>query len=312
MKALVISGGGSKGAFAGGVAEYLINDLGKSYDLFAGCSAGSLLLPHIALGNIETIKKIYTTVTQEDVFNVSPFYTKEVNGSYFKSLDRYAILRNLLKGHLTFGESENLRKLIFKSLSKEEFEKLRQLKKKIIVTVSNLTQQKVEYYNSVDCNYEDFCNWMWASANAVPYMSVYEHNGYQYADGGFGNFVPINSVLENDVTEIDVIVLESENEIHNLPKAHNPFSLLMQTISFMGSRISMKDRIIGKLMSMNRQIDLRVYFTPRQLTDNPFIFKPELLAQWWEDGLEYARNNEPIYYSHSPDISASDEKIFIL
>ena len=28
MKALVISGGGSKGAFAGGVAEYLINKEG--------------------------------------------------------------------------------------------------------------------------------------------------------------------------------------------------------------------------------------------------------------------------------------------
>jgi NTE family protein len=32
MKALVVSGGGSKGAFAGGIAEYLINDCGNSYD----------------------------------------------------------------------------------------------------------------------------------------------------------------------------------------------------------------------------------------------------------------------------------------
>ena len=58
MKALVISGGGSKGAFAGGIAEHLINDCGNSYDFLVGSSAGSLLLPHVALGNIEKIKKI--------------------------------------------------------------------------------------------------------------------------------------------------------------------------------------------------------------------------------------------------------------
>lgn len=46
MKALVISGGGSKGAFAGGVAEYLMKDKGKTYDLFLGTSTGSLLVPH--------------------------------------------------------------------------------------------------------------------------------------------------------------------------------------------------------------------------------------------------------------------------
>ena len=36
-KALVISGGGSKGAFAGGVAQYLMENQGKEYDLFLVC-----------------------------------------------------------------------------------------------------------------------------------------------------------------------------------------------------------------------------------------------------------------------------------
>ena len=35
-KALVISGGGSKGAFAGGVVQHLINNNKKDYDLFIG------------------------------------------------------------------------------------------------------------------------------------------------------------------------------------------------------------------------------------------------------------------------------------
>ena len=38
MRALVISGGGSKGAFAGGLAAYLMGVQGKKYDLFVGSS----------------------------------------------------------------------------------------------------------------------------------------------------------------------------------------------------------------------------------------------------------------------------------
>jgi len=67
MRALVISGGGSKGAFAGGVAEYLINVEKIQYDIFVGSSTGSLIVPHLSLGNINRIKEAYTNVTQRDV-----------------------------------------------------------------------------------------------------------------------------------------------------------------------------------------------------------------------------------------------------
>ena len=76
MKALVISGGGSKGAFAGGVAEYLIKDQKKDYDIFVGSSTGSLLVPHLSIGAIDKVKEAYTNVKQNDVFNICPFVMK--------------------------------------------------------------------------------------------------------------------------------------------------------------------------------------------------------------------------------------------
>ena len=77
MRALVISGGGSKGAFAGGVAQYLIEVKGKKYDIFLGTSTGSLLIPHLAAGNIEKIYDIYTNVTQKTIFSINPFVVKK-------------------------------------------------------------------------------------------------------------------------------------------------------------------------------------------------------------------------------------------
>lgn len=70
---MVISGGGSKGAFAGGVAQYLMQELNYKYDLFLGTSTGSLLISHLALQKIKKIKEIYTSVNQESIFSNCPF-----------------------------------------------------------------------------------------------------------------------------------------------------------------------------------------------------------------------------------------------
>ena len=137
MKALVISGGGSKGAFAGGIAEYLINDCGYKYDLFVGCSTGSLLLPHLAIGKVEKIKKIYTSVTQKDIFSISPFRIRKTDNGFDTSINHFNTLRTFLKGCPTFGESESLRTLIKNSISREDFELIGKMSKKIIFTVSN-------------------------------------------------------------------------------------------------------------------------------------------------------------------------------
>ena len=60
MRALVISGGGSKGAFAGGIAQYLLEEENQTYDLFLGTSTGSLLISHLALAKVEEIKYAFT------------------------------------------------------------------------------------------------------------------------------------------------------------------------------------------------------------------------------------------------------------
>ena len=67
-KALVISGGGSKGAFAGGVAQYLMQNKNKKYDLFIGTSTGSLMVSHLALGMLSELKELYTNVNQKTIF----------------------------------------------------------------------------------------------------------------------------------------------------------------------------------------------------------------------------------------------------
>ncbi len=196
MRALVISGGGSKGAFAGGVAQYLIETLGRDYDLFLGTSTGSLLISHLALNKTEKIKKVYTSVNQSSIFSNRPFLIKKKHGYEQIGINHINVLRNFISGKKTFGESLSLKELIKETLSPAEFEELKNSPKDIVVTVSNLSMNEVEYKSIRDFNYEDFCEWIWISCNYAPFMSLVLKNGCEYADGGLGSMVPIEEAIK--------------------------------------------------------------------------------------------------------------------
>ena len=79
-KALVTSGGVSKGAFAGGVAQYLMKHENRDYDLLLGTLTGSLMISHLALHKLEELKELYTNVNQNSIFSNNPFSIRRVDG----------------------------------------------------------------------------------------------------------------------------------------------------------------------------------------------------------------------------------------
>jgi predicted patatin/cPLA2 family phospholipase len=300
MKALVISGGGSKGAFAGGVAEYLIKNKDNNYDIFVGTSVGSLLISHLALHKIDELKTIFSNIHNNDVFNIYPFKVKEVDGDYKLKINHFNTIRAFFKGCSTFGESKNLKKLIKRVLTKEDFEILK-TKAQVIFTVSNLTKQQVEYKTALENNYEDFCDWMWASANFVPFMSLLKKNDCQYADGGFGSHVPVLKAIELGACEIDVIVLDDPNPKTENCLSTNPFETLVGAFKFMSNQIGLNDVLIGKLKGRQSKIDIHLYKCPENLTNNPLFFNPKQMTAWWEKGYQFAKNTLPVCHCFMPN-----------
>lgn len=290
MRALVISGGGSKGAFAGGVAQYLIEDLKIDYDIFVGTSTGSLLISHLALGMVGKVKDVYTSVNQKSIFNSCPFIVKiDKFGGKQIAIDHFVVLRNFLTGKKTFGESVNLRKLIEKTFTKAEFERLKASNKEVVVTVSNLSLDQEEYKSIKDFNYADFCDWIWISCNFAPFMSLVRKDGCEYADGGFGSMVPIEEAINRGATIVDVIVLATEVTYYNRLPSKNVFSLLTNIHRFMANRIEKQNIQIGKYAAANKDVIINLYYTPTVLTTNSLIFDKAKMTQWWERGLHYAQ-----------------------
>ena len=307
-KALVISGGGSKGAFAGGVAQYLMKEENKEYDMYIGTSTGSLMVSHLALGRLNDLKKIYTNVNQKSIFSNNPFKIKKIDGEKVISIRHLNTLWNFINGRKTFGESKNLRNLIKRKITQEMYTEIREKNKEVVVTVSNLTTNQIEYKSINDCTYTDFCDWIWGSCNYVPFMSVLEKDNCQYADGGFGSLVPIREAILRGATEIDAIILETEvTQINRLP-AKNPFSLLFDVFDFMLTHVERHNITIGKLAAKNKGIKLNLYYTPTILTTNSLVFDEILMRKWWKSGYQYAKTKrEALMSEFRPDILTDKE-----
>ncbi len=291
MRALVISGGGSKGAFGGGVAQYLIDDLNRQYDILIGTSTGSLLVPQLSIGRVENLKRAYTSVGQKEIYSVCPFIIKkDKEGNPYTKINHLNIVKMFLKGKKTFGEHYNLLKTIRSTFSEEDFEIAKKSRKKIIVTVANLSLNIVEYKYLSDCTYEDYTEWMWISTSFVPFMALVEKDGYEYADGGFGSRIPIEEAINAGATEVDVIVLSPKYSIPEKDTMYNAFDVLLRGMEFMHNRIGRHDLYIGHLQSVyDNDVHVNFIFTPRELTENSFIFFPHQMKAWWNEGYEYAK-----------------------
>jgi predicted patatin/cPLA2 family phospholipase len=306
-RALVISGGGSKGAFAGGVAQYLMKEKKRNYDIFLGTSTGSLMVSHLALGKIDALKELYTNVNQHTIFSNNPFVIKRKHGEKVITINHFNTLWNFINGRKTFGESKNLRKLIKRNITEEMFFNIIKNDTEVVVTVSNLSANRVEYKTLRECTYNDFCDWIWASCNYIPFMSLLEKNGCQYADGGFGCLVPIREAILRGAKEVDAIILETEVTQINRMKSKNPFSLLFDAFDFMLEHVERHNITIGKLSAKQHDVKLNLYYTPSVLTTNSLIFDKKLMRKWWQSGFEHAKSkNENLMTEFRPDLLEND------
>jgi len=289
MKALVMSGGGSKGAFAGGVAQYLIEQEGKNYDMFLGTSTGSLLAPHLAVNNIGKLYDIYTSVNQKTIFSINPFVVKKKGDREFVGINYFNTVLQFIKRKRTFGESKNLKRHIKRQFTKEEYDLIRATKEDVVVTVTNLSKNRTEYKSINDYTYEEFCEWIWISCNYIPFMSLATKDGFEYADGGLGCVIPIREAIKRGATEIDAIVLESENLEYNKVLGKNPFSLLINLFGHLIDQVEKGDIAIGKLAARHKSVKLNIYYTPTKLTENSLVFNKRLMEKWWLEGFLYAQ-----------------------
>lgn len=253
-KALVISGGGSKGAFAVGVLKYIHQNVMPidQFDLYCGTSTGSLIVPFAAMGDIGELEILYTTTVQKDVL---------IEGGILNLVTEVSLhdakpLKKLIENHLTtprFNQIVAQNKAIFLSTVCLQTEKL-------VFWATKPSASTIDYEVQPILTQTDLQRAMLASSCQPVFMQPIEVIAgatplRQYVDGGVREITPLQIAIDNGATDIIAISLS--------PKVMNPISgkvtkgigMLERTIDMFSEDIGANDYRIPNLhLDANRYL----------------------------------------------------------
>jgi NTE family protein len=292
-RGLVISVGGSKGSYAGGILEYYLKN-GITYDNLYGSSIGSLIIPFAAIGDYPRLKEAFTTTTMSDIFNNNPFKYKQQSGGIWRyTISYWNVFKNIvLNKKSSLGDSRQLRiSTIPKFLTEGVYDQILNSDKELKIMVTNISTGELEEKSLKDNPYEKFMDWMWASTCAPPFMSIAEIDECHYTDGGVLNQIPIKSAILDGCNEIDVILLAKEGNDWPIEHIRNSFHYQMKLLLLMMNKIKDYQIDLGYLSHhANKKVKINFHYTERRMTNNSLIFDNELMLKWWEEGYEYAES----------------------
>lgn len=205
MKALVLSGGGSKGAYQVGVWKAL-KKLNIKFDIITGTSVGALNGALMVQNDYRKAINIWKKINLKVLFGEDAI----------NSTNNFEIYKMYSKHFLKYGgmNVQDLENLISKSLNLRKF-----YKSKInygLITY-NLTTKKAMVLQKKDISKELLEDYLMASASCFPAFKKKDIEGEKHIDGGYYDNLPINLALDMGATEIIAVDLNGPG-IKKTPK----------------------------------------------------------------------------------------------
>lgn len=247
--ALVISGGGSKGAFAVGAVKYLMETLGLSFDIFAGTSTGALITPLLAARGRAAVAELeheYTTVRTPDIIR-----------------ERQPPERALVSSSIFTTEPLALR--IGRRITPEVFATLAASPRQLFVTTVNLRTGRLVYFQTgpavtrvtdaevVQARDRDtLLRGILASAsipvlmNPVP-ISVGGGPTDAYVDGGVREYAPVQVAIDAGATDIVCIALAPRDRGPAQERFDRLTGVLQRTIDLLSEEVGENDMRLAQL-----------------------------------------------------------------
>jgi predicted patatin/cPLA2 family phospholipase len=293
-RALLISGGGSWGAFGGGTLARINED----YDTIVGVSTGNLLGPFTAVKEWEILKTRYTSIKNEDVFDKCWYKPMPLNKK--GKINKFAVITSLLLNQKSVRTSNVLRNTIDKFFPQEIFDELRVLNKEILVGAQNYSQvpSRIHYFSSADIEFEEFKDWMWCSANFPFFTSLVNmswnnntgsfHVG-QWSNGGISDLIGIDQLMMKGFKEIDIVLHRARiDEKSEGNKINNIIENVITNIS--ATRYDIENEYFyERIKRLNKQgAKVTIYWLPRRLSRSSMVFNQEEMLAWWEEGYNTA------------------------
>lgn len=218
--ALVLSGGGARGAYEAGVWQAL-TELGIKIDIITGTSVGAINAAMVAQGELELACSLWKEMETHMVFDV-PEGSQPIE---------YA--REIVFNH--GAGTSGLKALMEKYIDEE---KVRNSPMEFGITAVSLPDFKPHLLFKEDIPQGKMIDFIMASASAFPAIHSYPIDGTEYIDGGYADVLPMDMALSKNPTHviavnlrgIGIIDQEAVKAAPNLVWIETPWDLGLQFI----------------------------------------------------------------------------------
>jgi len=247
--ALVISGGGAKGAFAVGIINWIYDHHRQDgwFDIVGGTSTGALISPMAALMGHKD-QSIREEVKKTLELTYSTVYTKDI-------LDKENIFQLIFRMHSLY-QSDPLKKLIKSTLRTEWFEWLKSQEAPdcYVVYVNYQSGQKKYLFAKAAANRDEFIEAMMASAS-VPVVMEGTFIGEELCyDGGVRDLLPFSEAINQGAQRILPIFLDPEKlNVQEKPRK-KIYNVLLRTIEILVDEAGQNDYKMADLINIGIQI----------------------------------------------------------
>lgn len=190
-RALVLSGGGSRGAYQVG-AWRALDELGIKFDMVVGVSVGALNGAMVCQGERVLAEHLWRQLETNDIFDVSSD----------AKLEDFAAEMIKQGGAGTHG----LQKFVSNYVDDEA---MRRSPVDFGLLTIELPALKPHYLWKSDIPEGRLGDYIIASASAFPMVQSYTIDGKEFIDGGYDNVMPIHMAVEHGATSVVAIYLKA-------------------------------------------------------------------------------------------------------
>lgn len=233
-RALVVSGGGCKGAYAVGVAKVLMNEADLTFDVVSGTSTGGLVCPFVAAKRIDAAETFYTTVTTDDILK----FRKASEVLRAPSFATYAPLVNKVREAVAGIGADNI-------LSAET---------QMFMAATRLQDRNAVFFHNQDApagvtdlpfnkieDEEELVRAMVATASVPGIAPPVDIGQYQFVDGGVREITPLIVPVSMAIDEIYVILLSPQTSEIADTRYESLLSILGRTADALTTDVSRRD-----------------------------------------------------------------------
>ncbi len=279
MKALVLSGGGSKGAYQVGVLQRWLLEEKREYDIVCGVSVGALNSAALSQAPLGDPEKAYEYL--DGVWNrvenrkVRKFWF----GWYLAALWKSSVYN-----------STPLEKWVKSEL---DLDKIRNSGR--AVRVGAVSWNTGDYCLATE-NSERLADWVLASASFPAFLNPIKLDGEEWTDGGVRNVAPLGAAIRAGADEIDVILCSNPDLPRTWnPKGKNALSRALRAVDLMGDEVIRGDlreaglkNDLAVLGGAYKNVKIRVQQPNCVLIEDSLDFSPSKVREMRRKGYEDA------------------------